>query len=134
MMDNGDEFDPVTSSLLRSALTALEEQGMIEVVGISEDGEDIYQITEEGLAYYMTNQMDFDTWMKIGYDAGWASPPVCYSHDGVPLTAGEVEELDVGEDPCIHVVRLYESADQKKGCEANNPAAVWRASNRGWDD
>lgn len=134
MMDNGDEFDPVTSSLLRSALTALEEQGMIEVVGISEDGEDIYQITEEGLAYYMTNQMDFDTWMKIGYDSGWASPPVCYSHDGVPLTAGEVEELDVGEDPCIHVVRLYESADQKKGCEANNPAAVWRASNRGWDD
>lgn len=133
-MDNGDEFDPVTSSLLRSALTALEEQGMIEVVGISEDGEDIYQITEEGLAYYMTNQMDFDTWMKIGYDSGWASPPVCYSHDGVPLTAGEVEELDVGEDPCIHVVRLYESADQKKGCEANNPAAVWRASNRGWDD
>lgn len=129
-----EEFDPVTSSLLRSALTALEEQGMIEVVGISEDGEDIYQITEEGLAYYMTNQMDFDTWMKIGYDAGWASPPVCYSHDGVPLTAGEVEELDVGEDPCIHVVRLYESADQKKGCEANNPAAVWRASNRGWDD
>lgn len=133
-MDNGEEFDPVTFSLLRSALTALEEQGMIEVVGISEDGEDIYQITEEGLAYYMTNQMDFDTWMKIGYDAGWASPPVCYSHDGVPLTAGEVEELDVGEDPCIHVVRLYESADQKKGCEANNPAAVWRASNRGWDD
>ena len=129
-----EEFDPVTSSLLRSALTALEEQGMIEVVGISEDGEDIYQITEEGLAYYMTNQMDFDTWMKIGYDAGWASPPVCYSHDGVPLTAGEVEELDVGEDPCIHVVRLYESADQKKGCEANNPAAVWRASNRGWDE
>lgn len=129
-----EEFDPVTSSLLRSALTALEEQGMIEVVGISEDGEDIYQITEEGLVYYMTNQMDFDTWMKIGYDSGWASPPVCYSHDGVPLTAGEVEELDVGEDPCIHVVRLYESADQKKGCEANNPAAVWRASNRGWDD
>lgn len=129
-----EEFDPVTFSLLKSALTALEEQGMIEVVGISEDGEDIYQITEEGLAYYMTNQMDFDTWMKIGYDAGWASPPVCYSHDGVPLTAGEVEELDVGEDPCIHVVRLYESADQKKGCEANNPAAVWRASNRGWDD
>lgn len=129
-----EEFDPVTFSLLRSALTALEEQGMIEVVGISEDGEDIYQITEEGLAYYMTNQMDFDTWMKIGYDSGWASPPVCYSHDGVPLTAGEVEELDVGEDPCIHVVRLYESADQKKGCEANNPAAVWRASNRGWDD
>ena len=133
-MDNGEEFDPVTLSLLRSALTALEKQGMIEVVGISEDGEDIYQITEEGLAYYMTNQMDFDTWMKIGYDSGWASPPVCYSHDGVPLTAGEVEELDVGEDPCIHVVRLYESADQKKGCEANNPAAVWRASNRGWDD
>jgi hypothetical protein len=133
-MEEEEEFDPITFSLLRSALTALEEQGMIEVVGISDDGEDIYQITEEGLAYYMTNQMDFDTWMKVGYDAGWCSPPVCYSHDGVPLTAGEVEELDAGEDPCIHVVRLYESVDQKKGCEANNPAALWRATNRGWDE
>lgn len=133
-MDNSEEFDPITFSLFRNALNVLEQEGMVEVVGIGDDGEEVYQITEKGMEYYMSTQMDFDVWMKIGYDAGWCSPPVCYSHDGVPLTASEVEELDVGEDPCVHVVRLYESADQKKGCEANNPAAIWRATNRGWDD
>lgn len=133
-MEYDDELDPITYSLLQQTFIALEEQGMLEVVGISEDGEDIYQITEKGLAYYMTQQMDLDTWVRIGYEAGWCSPPICYSHDGVPMTAGEVEQLDIGEDPCLHVVRLYESADQKKGCEANNPAAIWRATNRGWDD
>jgi hypothetical protein len=59
---------------------------------------------------------------------------VCYSHDGVPMTATEIEELDTGEEPCLHVIRLYESMDQKKGCEAQNPAAVWRATNQGWDE
>jgi hypothetical protein len=132
MMENEDEFDPITFSILKDTFALLEQEGMLEVVGISEDGEDIYQITEKGLDYYMTQQMDFDSWAKIGYEAGWCSPPVCYSHDGVPMTAGEVEQLDIGEDPCLHVVRLYESADQKKGCEANHPPAVWRAFNQDW--
>jgi hypothetical protein len=59
---------------------------------------------------------------------------MCYTHDGLPFTATEDEEMTEGNDPCIHVVRLYETVDQKKGCEANNSAAVWRAENLGWDD
>lgn len=128
------DFDPVSFSLLKNALTALEQEGILEVVGIDDNGEEMYQITEKGLAYYMSNQMDFDTWARIGYESGWCSPPVCYSHDGVPMTATEIEELDTGEEPCLHVIRLYESMDQKKGCEAQNPAAVWRATNQGWED
>jgi len=129
-----DDFDPVSFSLLKQAMAALEAEGMLEVVGIGDDGEEMYQITEKGLAYYMSNQMDFDTWARVGYEAGWCSPPVCYSHDGVPMTATEIEELDTGEEPCLHVIRLYESMDQKKGCEAQNPAAVWRATNQGWNE
>lgn len=131
-MEYDDEFDPITFSLLKETFIALEGEGMLEVVGISEDGEDIYQITEKGLAYYMTQQMDFDSWARIGYEAGWCSPPVCFIHDGVPMTAAEDEDVTEGNDPCVHVVRLYESADQKKGCEANSPAAIWRATNRDW--
>ena len=131
-MKYDDEFDPITFSLLKETFTALEQEGMLEVVGISEDGEDIYQITEKGLAYYMSQQMDFDSWARIGYQAGWCSPPVCFIHDGVPMTASEDEQVTNGDDPCVHVVRLYESPDQKKGCEANHPPAVWRATNQDW--
>jgi hypothetical protein len=80
----------------------------------------------------MTESITFDTWLRIGYENGWCSPPMCYTHDGLALTATEEEEL-METDPCIHVVRLYESADQKKGAEANNAAAVWRATNLGWE-
>ncbi len=132
MMDEEEQFDRVTFSLLKDALVVLEQEGLVEVVGISDDGEEVFQITEKGLRYYMSNEMDFDTWARIGYESGWCSPPMCYTHDGLPLTATEDEEMLEG-DPCVHMVRLYESPDQKKGCEANNPAAVWRAGNLGWD-
>jgi hypothetical protein len=131
-MEYEDEFDPITFNLLKQTFIALEEQGMLDVVGITEDGEDIYQITEKGLAYYMTQQMDFETWARIGYEAGWCSPPVCYTHDCLPTTAGEDEDMNEGHDPCIHIVRLYDSLEQKNGCEANHSAVVWRATNRDW--
>lgn len=131
-MENEEQFPPITFGGLQQALTLLEQEGLIEVVGIGDDGEEVYQITEKGFHYYMTTQMDFETWMKIGYDAGWCSPPVCQTHDGTPMTAAEDEDMIEGNDICIHVVRLYESADQKKGCEANHPPAVWRATNRDW--
>jgi hypothetical protein len=131
-MDNSEEFDPITFSLFRNALNVLEQEGMVEVVGIGDDGEEVYQITEKGMEYYMSTQMDFDVWMKIGYDAGWCSPPVCFTHDGVPMTASEDEEMTEGNDPCVHIMRFYESPDQKKGCEANHPPSVWRATNQDW--
>ncbi len=131
-MEYDDEFDPITFSILKQTFTMLEEEGMLEVVGISEDGEDIYQITEKGLEYYMIQQMDFESWAKMGYEAGWCSPPVCFIHDGIPMTASEDEQVTDGDDPCVHVVRLYESVEQKKGCEANHPPAVWRATNQDW--
>jgi hypothetical protein len=74
--------------------------------------------------------MDFEEWIRIGVENGWAGPPVCYTHDGLPTTVDEDEEFETG-DPCIHIVRLYEDTDEKSGVEENHSPSMWRASNRG---
>ena len=76
--------------------------------------------------------MNFDEWIKIGYDLGYCSPPVCSVHDGPPTTATEDEQWEEGEDPCLHIVRLYNNIEEKKSVEANYAPASWRASNLGW--
>lgn len=70
--------------------------------------------------------MTFDEWMKMGIENGWAGPPVCSTHDGVPQSKEEDEAWDTGEDPCIHVVRLYYDADEKKAVEENHSPSQWR--------
>jgi hypothetical protein len=75
--------------------------------------------------------MDFEAWLKMGYDNGWVGPDVCVTHDGVPMTASEDSEFETG-DPCVHVMRLYESTDVKRDVEENHSPSVWRATNKGW--
>ena len=75
--------------------------------------------------------MDFEAWLQFGIDNGWAGPPVCETHDGLPMTEDESTAFEAGEDPCVHVLRLYESAEDKAGVEANHSASIWRATNRG---
>ena len=77
--------------------------------------------------------MNFDEWIKIGYDLGYCSPPVCSVHDGPPTTATEDEQWEEGDDPCLHIVRLYNSIEEKKSVEANYAPASWRAANLGWE-
>lgn len=72
--------------------------------------------------------MTFDEWLKFGFDNGWCSPSVCGTHDGVPMTADESED----EEPCVHIVRLYDSPATKKAVEEAHSPSVWRASNKGW--
>lgn len=75
---------------------------------------------------------DFDEWVEFGWRKGWIGPPVCYTHDGLPLSADEMDEWSEGHDPCIHVLRLYEGADHRLSVESNDPPTNWRASNLGW--
>jgi hypothetical protein len=75
--------------------------------------------------------MDFEAWLRIGFDNGWAGPPVCETHDGVPMSTDEDAEFSDGGDPCIHIIRLYDDAEHKDNIEKNHSASVWRASNRG---
>lgn len=53
--------------------------------------------------------MDFDEWIKIGRDNKWISDPVCNTHEGPPTTEDEDKQWIDGEDPCVHVLRLYET-------------------------
>ena len=76
--------------------------------------------------------MNFDEWIKIGYDLGYCTPPVCATHDGIPSTATEDEQWDQGDEACIHVVRVHNTIEEKKSVEANYSPAVWRATELGW--
>jgi hypothetical protein len=75
--------------------------------------------------------MDFEAWLQFGIDNGWAGPPVCETHDGLPMTVEEETAFEAGEDPCIHVMRMYESPEDKAGVEENHSPSSWRATNRG---
>ena len=75
--------------------------------------------------------MNFEEWLKKGYEMGWIGPPICQTHDGIPLTSEEDAEFDGGNDPCVHVLRLYEDKSIKESVEENHSPSVWRASNRG---
>lgn len=50
---------------------------------------------------------EFWTWLSIGQERGWVSDGVCETHEGVPMSDGEVEEFDEGHDPCIPVIRVW---------------------------
>lgn len=71
------------------------------------------------------SKMTFDFWMEIGLRNGFIGPPVCYTHDGLPMSEEEEEELGEG-DPCIHVIRPYHSPEHKKEVEENHAPSVWR--------
>jgi hypothetical protein len=77
------------------------------------------------------DELDFEAWLQYGVSKGWAGAPVCEPHDGLPMTEEEETEYAEGNDPCIHIIRLYESQEEKDGVEENHSASVWRASNRG---
>ena len=76
--------------------------------------------------------MTFDEWLKLGYDNGWCGPAICHTHDGLPLSDAEYQEFEDGYDPCVHVIRLYEDAEQKAEIEENHSPSQWRASNLGF--
>lgn len=76
--------------------------------------------------------LDFEQWLRQGIENGWAGPAVCATHDGLPTTEAEDAEFEEN-DPCIHIIRLYDNVDQKAAVEENHSPSVWRATNRGID-
>ena len=36
--------------------------------------------------------LDFDAWIKYGYDKGWISDVFCNTHDGPPMSDEEMQE------------------------------------------
>lgn len=74
--------------------------------------------------------MNYDEWLEEGYINGWVGPPICQTHDGIPLTSEEDAEFEQGGDPCVHVLRLYEDKSVKEDIEQSHSPSVWRATNR----
>lgn len=78
------------------------------------------------------NKKDFSEWLQEGIELGFVGPAICYTHDGLPLS--EQEDADFEEnDPCIHILRLYEDEETKLAVEENHSPSVWRATNAGFN-
>jgi len=72
--------------------------------------------------------LDFDEWIAYGIKKGWCGPPVCSTHDGLPMSEQEDTEFGEGQDPCVHIVRMYDDIDMKKEIESNHSPTQWRNS------
>ena len=71
--------------------------------------------------------LDFDEWISYGIEKGWCGPPVCYTHDGLPMSDQELHEFEES-DPCVHIVRMYEDIEMKQSIEENHSPSQWRNS------
>lgn len=78
------------------------------------------------MSEFDAESISFDAWIATGIARGWCGPPVCYTHDGLPTALEEDEEFDEGYDPCIHIVRMYESEQQKDAVENAHSPSQWR--------
>ena len=76
--------------------------------------------------------IDHESWLQYGWEMGYCGPPVCYVHDGLPMSMDEDEEFCEGSDPCIHIVRMYDDHIHRLAIESNDSPTNWRASNMGW--
>lgn len=70
-------------------------------------------------------------WIEYGWRHGWCSPPVCETHDGFPMSDAESEQSMQG-DPCLHILRLYESPEHKAEVESPHAPPQWRGLTQGW--
>lgn len=72
--------------------------------------------------------LTYNQWVAIGIEQGWCGPIVCYTHDGVPLTVDEEDDIDNDEAelPCVHIIRLYEDNEMRLGVEYNHSPSNWR--------
>ena len=70
----------------------------------------------------------FNEWITVGIEKGWCGPPICYTHDGLPMSNEEDVEFGEGQDPCMHIIRMYEDIEMKKNIEDNHSPSQWRNS------
>ena len=92
-------------------------EGNIKMVG--KDAENFVWVPKE------EKPMEFSEWMQIGIEQGWCGPPVCYTHDGLPTSTAEDDEFEEG-DPCIHIIRMYDSKEHRDAVEESHSPSQWR--------
>jgi len=70
--------------------------------------------------------MDFNHWLKYGIEQNFCGPVACSTHDGIPMTDLEEEELWDGGEPCVFVIRPYVDLAEKHKIEATHSPSTWR--------
>lgn len=82
---------------------------------------------KENISNSPSTEIEFSEWIKIGLDNGWCGPPVCYTHDGIPLSLEEETEMyEQDMDICVHIVRMYDSKEQQEEVTENHSPSQWR--------
>lgn len=71
-------------------------------------------------------KLSFDLWYEAGLRNGFIGPVVCYTHDMLPMSEEEDLEFAEGSDPCIYIIRKYDSPEHKHDVEENHSPSIWR--------
>jgi hypothetical protein len=82
----------------------------------------------------INSYMKFDEWLELGIKNSWCGPAVCETHDGLPITFEEEDQFFEGNDPCIHILRLYEDKEIASQVEDNHAPSNWRKPHELNDD
>ena len=53
--------------------------------------------------------MTVNEWLQTGINNKWIGPAICATHDGIPSSPQEEQQWENGQDPCQHILRLYEN-------------------------
>jgi hypothetical protein len=82
--------------------------------------------TRKAILASLFNKITFDEWLEIGMSENWCGPAVCYTHDSFPMNEEEDNEFADGNDPCMHMIRLYEDNEHKELVEETHSPSQWR--------
>jgi hypothetical protein len=81
---------------------------------------------EHGRRLTVADEMnDYTSWLQTGLDNHWIGPSVCATHDGIPTSHTEDDELDE-HDPCLFIHRVYHDAMHAAEIRDNHTPTVWR--------
>lgn len=70
-------------------------------------------------------ELNFTDWLNYGIQHNYCGTLVCYNHDGVPMTVEEEQD----EEPCVPILRIYDTVEQKTEVENNHSPSIWRQTN-----
>ena len=71
------------------------------------------------------DMLSYEQWRAHGQRMNWVGPAICITHDGYPTTELEDIAFEDGEDPCIHMQRLYVDPAEARAVEENHSPSVW---------
>lgn len=69
--------------------------------------------TRKAILASLFNKITIDEWLNVGISENFCGSAICYTHDSFPVSDEEDNEFAEGNDPCMHMVRLYKNNELK---------------------